>query len=164
VREFILTLQTGLSSRHICAQKLQTELAGPCEPSGGNTSKPSLRPNWMPIEGRHLRNQRSWAFDPQNKSVEAAGTLNHKATNGTVLETGVWLASDDLLQLLRRCTKRAHATRTRTGLQPPQVGQKRPTMRGGSLPTGGLAVFRILLMTVSGGSPGSELRIGRYAP
>ena len=33
-------------------------------------------------------------FDPQSKSVKAAGTFNHKATNGTILDTGVWLASE----------------------------------------------------------------------
>src|SRR3984957_6457567 len=32
-------------------------------------------------------------FDPQSKSVKAAGTFNHKSTNGNVLETGVWTAS-----------------------------------------------------------------------
>ena len=33
-------------------------------------------------------------FDPQNKSVKAAGTFNHKSTNGSVLETGVWIANN----------------------------------------------------------------------
>jgi hypothetical protein len=33
-------------------------------------------------------------FEPQNKSVKAAGTFNHKSTNGNVLETGVWTASE----------------------------------------------------------------------
>jgi hypothetical protein len=34
------------------------------------------------------------AFDPQNKSVKAAGTYTHKSPNGNVLETGVWLANE----------------------------------------------------------------------
>ena len=33
-------------------------------------------------------------FNTQSKSVTAAGTYAHKSPNGTVLEAGVWVASD----------------------------------------------------------------------
>ena len=32
-------------------------------------------------------------FDAQGKSVTAAGTFAHKSSDGTVLETGVWITS-----------------------------------------------------------------------
>jgi hypothetical protein len=97
-------------------------------------------------------------FDPQNKFVKAAGTFNHKATNGTILETGVWLASE-LISFDSYGT--APTTRIQRGpaFGLPQAGPKRPPMRPGSLPTGGLAIFRILLMTVSGTTKEAVLQV-----
>ena len=33
-------------------------------------------------------------FDAQNKSVKGAGTFAHKALNGNVLDSGVWIATE----------------------------------------------------------------------
>ena len=33
-------------------------------------------------------------FNAQSKSVKAAGTFTHKSSDGNVLETGVWIASE----------------------------------------------------------------------
>src|SRR5580704_18137082 len=33
-------------------------------------------------------------FDAQSKSVTATGTFSHKSSDGTVLETGVWIVND----------------------------------------------------------------------
>jgi hypothetical protein len=88
------------------------------------------------------------AFDPQNKSVKAAGTFNHKSTNGNVLETGVWTASD-LISFDSYGVAPAALMQRGPAFGRPQIGYKRlPTQ--GPLPTGGLAIFRILLMPVSG--------------
>jgi hypothetical protein len=89
-------------------------------------------------------------FDQKNKSVKAAGTFNHKSTNGNVIETGVWTGSD-LISF------------DSYGIAPPALMQKRPVfgrqqissskrwpIRLDLLPTGGLAVFRIRLVPMSG--------------
>jgi hypothetical protein len=41
----------------------------------------------------------------------------------------------------------------------PQIGPKRLPMRSGPLPTGGLAIFRILLMPISGASRTAMLQV-----
>ena len=88
-------------------------------------------------------------FDPQNKSVKAAGTFNRKATNGNVLETGVWTASD-LISFDSYGIAPAAFMQKGPASGRPQIGSKLLPMRSGSLPTGGLAIFRILLTPMSG--------------
>jgi hypothetical protein len=89
------------------------------------------------------------SFDPQNKSVKAAGTFNHKSTNGIVLETGVWTASD-LISFESYGIAPPAVMQRGPAFGRPQNGYKRLPIRPGPLPTGGLAIFRILLMPVSG--------------
>jgi len=88
-------------------------------------------------------------FDAQNKSVKAAGTFAHKATNGNVLETGVWTATA-LISFDSYGIKPAAVMQRGPAFGGSQIGYKRMVMRSGPLPTGGLAIFRILLMPVSG--------------
>jgi hypothetical protein len=88
-------------------------------------------------------------FDLQNKSVKGAGTFNHKSTNGDVLETGVWTASA-LISFDSYGIAPAAFTQRGPAFGGPQIGHKRLPMRSRPLPTGGLAIFRILLMPVSG--------------
>ena len=89
-------------------------------------------------------------FDPKNKSIKAAGTFNHKSTNGTVLETGVWSASD-LISFDSYGMAPAALTQKVPAFGRPQIGSsKRSAMSSDLLPTGGLAIFRILLMPLSG--------------
>ena len=88
-------------------------------------------------------------FDAQNKSVKAAGTLNHKSTNGNVLETGAWLTSD-LISFGSYGIAPAALMQKGPAFGTPQIGPKRLPSRSGPLPTGGLAIFRILLMPISG--------------
>jgi len=97
-------------------------------------------------------------FDPHSKVVKAAGTFNHKATNGTVLETGVWLASE--LISFDSYGVAPHTLIPRGPvLNIPHLGPKRPLMRPGSFPTGGLAIFRILLVNVSGKTEAAVLQM-----
>jgi hypothetical protein len=89
------------------------------------------------------------SFDAQNKSVKAAGTFSHKLTNGNVLETGVWIVSD-LISFTSYGTKPAALMQKGLALGGPKIGFKRTPTYPGPLPTGGLGIFRILLMPVSG--------------
>jgi hypothetical protein len=96
-------------------------------------------------------------FDPQNKSVKAAGTFNHKATNGNVLETGVWTASD-LISFDSYGITPAAFIQKGPALGRPRIGDKHLPMGSGSLPTGGLAIFRILLTPMSGTTKAAVLQ------
>jgi hypothetical protein len=88
-------------------------------------------------------------FDPGNKSAKAAGTFNHKSANGDMLETGVWTAID-FISFGSYGVAPAALMRKGPALGRPQFDPRHLPMRSGPLPTGGLAVFRILLMPVSG--------------
>jgi hypothetical protein len=97
-------------------------------------------------------------FDPQNKSVRAAGTFNHKSTNGNVLEMGVWAASD-LISFDSYGIAPAAFIHRGPAFGGPQIGNKRVPMRSVPMPTGGLAIFRILLMPVSGTTRTAVLQV-----
>ena len=97
-------------------------------------------------------------FDTQNKSVQAAGTFNHKSTNGNVLETGVWTASE--LVSFDSYGIAPGALRQKVvalGNQP--LGVKRLPKSAVPMPTGGLAVFRIRLLPVLGASKTAVLQV-----
>jgi len=97
-------------------------------------------------------------FDAQNKSVKAAGIFDHKSTNGNVLETGVWVASN-LVSFDSYGIAPAALMQKGPAFGSPQIGPKRLPMRSGPLPTGGLAIFRILLMPISGASRTAMLQV-----
>jgi hypothetical protein len=88
-------------------------------------------------------------FDLQNKSIKGAGTFTHKSTNGSVLETGVWTASALISFDSYGIASPAVMQRGLAG-GGPQIGYRRLPMRPSPLPTGGLAIFHILLSPVSG--------------
>jgi hypothetical protein len=97
-------------------------------------------------------------FDGQNKSVKAAGTFNHKSANGNVLETGVWITSD-LISFGSYGIAPAALMQKGPAFGPPQIGSKRLPLRSGPLPTGGLGIFRILLMPMSGTTKTAVLQV-----
>ena len=89
-------------------------------------------------------------FSPHDKSVTAAGTFTRKSPLGTVLDTGVWLAS-------------ALVSFDSYGLAPGALKAGNPAMRDihagarmrtrmlvGPTAAGGLAVFRIRLFPIAG--------------
>lgn len=96
-------------------------------------------------------------FDARNKSVKAAGTFTPKSANGNVLETGVWTASE-LVSFVSYGIAPS-ALHEKRPLGPPQFGPKRLTMFSGIVPTGGLAVFRILLLPMSGATRTAVLQV-----
>ncbi len=98
-------------------------------------------------------------FDPKNKSVKAAGTFNHKSTNGNVLETGVWTASDLISFDSYGMAPAALMQKGPAFGRPPIGSSKRSPKSADLLPTGGLAIFRILLMPLSGTTKTALLQV-----
>lgn len=85
-------------------------------------------------------------FNPQNKSVEAAGTFHHKSRIGSVIESGIWIANE-LMSFGSYGIAPTALSQQEPAFGDPQPGPKRLLM--GPSPTGGLAIFRILLMPLS---------------
>jgi hypothetical protein len=95
---------------------------------------------------------------PQNKSVTAAGTFTHKSTDGVVLATGVWIASE-LVSFDSYGVAPGALTREGRALGPPQFGPMRMRMFSGSMPAGGRAVLRIRLIPVLGFAKNATLQV-----
>src|ERR1019366_263764 len=70
-------------------------------------------------------------FDAQGKSVTAAGTFAHKSSDGTVLETGVWIASR-LISFDSYGIAPSPLMGGGRALGPPQFGPRRWPMFSGS--------------------------------
>ncbi len=97
-------------------------------------------------------------FNAQSKSVQAAGTFTHKSSDGTTLETGVWIASE--LVSFESYGIAPGALRLKgVALGPKPFGPKRLPTASGPMPTGGLAVFRIHLLPMSGISKTAVLQV-----
>jgi hypothetical protein len=96
------------------------------------------------------------SFDVQNKSMKAAGTFTNKAPDGNVLGTGVWIASDLISFDSYGVAPRALLNKRALGI--PQFGSKRSPTIIASVPSGGLAVFRILLIPLSGATKTAVLQ------
>ena len=99
-------------------------------------------------------------FDAQAKSVEAAGTFAHKSANGHVLETGVWIVSD-LVSFVSYGAAPGALLRETSTFGPMQFNPKGMKMRMLSepMPTGGLAVFRVRLLSIFGVSKNAVLEV-----
>ncbi len=97
-------------------------------------------------------------FTSQSKSVTAAGTFTHKSTDGVVHETGVWIASE-LVSFDSYGIAPGALTRGGRAFGPPPFGPMRSRMFSGSVPAGGLAVFRIRLLPVLGLSKNATLQV-----
>ena len=95
---------------------------------------------------------------PRSKSVTAAGIFTHKSTDGVVLETGVWVASE-LVSFDSYGIAPGALMREGRAFGPPQLGPMRMRMFSGSMPAGGLAVFRVRLMPVRGLAKNATLQV-----
>jgi hypothetical protein len=88
-------------------------------------------------------------FNPQSKSVSAAGTFAHKSPTGTVLETGVWtsnqLISFDVYGAAPNALRQRGIAAGVPGFRPNGL-----PMSVSPVPVGGLAVFHIRLLPASG--------------
>jgi hypothetical protein len=88
-------------------------------------------------------------FSSESKLVTAAGTFTHKSADGTVLETGVWTASE-LVSFDSYGIAPTALMREGRALGPSQFGPMRMRMFSGPMAAGGLAVFHIRLLPVRG--------------
>jgi len=86
------------------------------------------------------------------------GGTGDKASNGTVLETGVWIASELVIFDSFGIAPGALLHKERA-LGPAPFGPKRLPISSGPMPSGGLAVFRIRLLPMSGPSRTSVLQV-----
>ncbi|MGB7589608.1 MAG: hypothetical protein WCD04_21630 [Terriglobia bacterium] len=94
----------------------------------------------------------------QSKSVTAAGTFTHKSSEGMVLETGVWIASE-LVSFDSYGIAPGALMREGRAFGPPPFGPMRSRMFPGSMPAGGRAVFRIRLLPLRGLSKNATLQV-----
>jgi hypothetical protein len=90
-------------------------------------------------------------LNTQSKSVTAAGTFAHKSSDGTVVEAGVWIVSELVSFDSYGIAPGALMSGGRAFGQP-RLGPKGLPIFSDSMPTGGLAVFRIRLLPRSGAS------------
>jgi hypothetical protein len=106
-------------------------------------------------------------LNTQSKSVTAAGTFTHKSSSGNVLETGVWIVSE-LVSFDSYGVAPGALMRGGQASGPPPFGPIRSPIFFGSMAAGGLGVFRIRLLPVSGLSKNATLQvncaIGRVPP
>ena len=97
-------------------------------------------------------------FDAQNKSVKATGTFTYKAPNGAVLESGVWIASE--LVCFNSYGMDAGASSHRgMPFKPAGIDPRRTQFAPNPMPLGGLAVFRLVLMPMSGRPKSAVLQV-----
>ena len=97
-------------------------------------------------------------FDVHTKSVKAAGTYTHKSPAGNVLETGVWIASE-LVSFDSYGAAPNALPQQRVGLDVQPLAHRRLPMSLGPVPTGGLAVFHIRLLSMSGRTMNAVLQV-----
>jgi hypothetical protein len=97
-------------------------------------------------------------FDAQARSAQLTGTFAHKSTSGYVLETGVWLANE-LVSFDSYGAAPGALPQNLFGLRATMFGARRFPGQIGPVPTGGLAVFRIRLLSISGVSRTAVLQV-----
>ena len=97
-------------------------------------------------------------FNTKNKSVTAVGTFTHKSPDGGTLETGIWVANE-LVSFDSYGIAPGARMKSGSAFGPPQFGPPRMPMLSGSMPAGGLAVMRILLLPMWGPSKTAVLQV-----
>ena len=97
-------------------------------------------------------------LNTQSKSVTAAGTFTHKSSDGTVLEAGVWIASDFVKFDSYGMAPSALLHQERA-LGPTPFSPKHMPVASGAIPTGGLAVFHINLLPMKGATKAASLQV-----
>jgi hypothetical protein len=106
-------------------------------------------------------------FDAHNKAVQATGTYAHKSPSGNVLDRGVWIANNLVSFDSYGAAPNALLHQT-APLGPVLLGPKRTPMALGPMPTGGVAVLRIQLLSVLGRSTTAVLQLncalGNFPP
>lgn len=125
-----------------------------CDPGDTTTCPATAKAN----QGDSYELSGTGTFDVQSKSVRATGTFTHKSPSGNVLATGVWLASEVVSFDSYGAAPNA-LPRPSTGFGPRAMGAGRMLAIIGSMPTGGLAVFRIRLLPMQGPPTNAVLQV-----
>lgn len=125
-----------------------------CDPGDSSTCPATAKA----IEGDSYDLSGAGTFNALRKSVKGAGAYTHKSPNGNVLETGVWLANE-LISFDSYGAAPGALPNKSLVFGPGAMGPKRIPMARGPMPTGGLAVFRILLLPISGAPTTAVLQI-----
>jgi hypothetical protein len=125
-----------------------------CDPGDSSTCPTTAKA----MQGDSYEMSGAGTLNTQSKLITAAGTFTHKSSNGTVLETGVWIASE-LISFDSYGIAPGALLSGGRAFAPPQFGPKRLPMSSGPVPTGGLAVFRIRLLPMSGASKTAVLQV-----
>lgn len=125
-----------------------------CE-SGDSSACPAAAKS---ADGETYELSGSGSFDPKMKLAQATGSFTHRTANGVVLERGVWVASE----LVSFNSYGAAPSTLLRNAMPPGSGPpraKRPAMGSGPMAIGGLAVFRIRLLPISGSSTTARMEM-----
>jgi hypothetical protein len=125
-----------------------------CDPGDSSTCPTTAKAT----QGDSYEMSGAGTFETQNKSVKASGTFTHKSPNGNVLETGVWLAGE-FLSFDSYGAAPGALPRQGLAFGAARFGPKRLPIPSGPTPIGGLAVFRIRLLPMSGPSKTAVLQV-----
>jgi len=125
-----------------------------CEPNGSSSCAATAKAD----PGDSYEISGAGIFDAKAKSAQAAGTFAHKSTNGHVLESGVWLVSD-LVGFDSYGAEPGALPQDMIAFRSTLFGAKRFPIQLAAVPTGGLAVFRIRLLSISGVSKTAVLEV-----
>jgi hypothetical protein len=125
-----------------------------CDPKDASTCPATAKGS----QGDSYEMSGAGIFDAQTKSVKATGTYTLKSSNGNVLESGVWLANE-LVSFDSYGIAPGALRQQGSALGRQTFGPKRPPSFSDPVPTGGLAVFRILLLPMSGPSKIAVLQV-----
>ena len=125
-----------------------------CDPGDSSTCPATAKAN----EGDSYEMSGVGTFNAQSKSVKGAGTYTHKSPNGNVLETGVWLANE-LVSFDSYGVAPDALPNKGLVSGPGAMGPKRALVSRAPMPTGGLGVFRIQLLSMSGLSTTALLHV-----
>jgi hypothetical protein len=124
-----------------------------CDPGDSSTCPATVKS----ANGDSYEMSGAGTFNTQSKSVKVTGTFTHKSSNGNVVETGVWIATD-LVSFDSYGIAPNALLQKGAAFHHPPFGPKRPLIPSGPMPTGGLAVFRIRLLPMQGASTTAVLQ------
>jgi len=88
-------------------------------------------------------------FNLKNRSATATGTFTHKSPNGSTLETGIWMANQ-LVSFESYGIAPGELMRQGAAFGLAPFSSRRMPTSAAPMPTGGLAIFRIRLLSMSG--------------